>query len=98
LRHLNVLRPPIWYADIDLNREADVNSDQILPESTISDLFARWPATILIFMHHRMSCVGCCMARFDTLQDAMVNYRLDPAQFVTELESAIAGETTGIAG
>jgi hybrid cluster-associated redox disulfide protein len=71
-----------------LHREADVNSNPIVPEDRLSDLFSRWPAAISIFNHHRMSCAGCWMASFDTLQDAIFNYGLNAAQFIAELEAA----------
>jgi len=80
-----------------MNREADVNPNRIAAENRLSDLFTRWPATIPIFNQHRMICVGCCMAPFDTLQEAMVNYRLNATQFIAELEAAAAANPAHLA-
>ncbi len=52
-------------------------------------LFAQWPATIPVFLHHRMSCVGCYMSAYDTLAEVIATYRLDWPAFRSELESAI---------
>ncbi len=71
-----------------MNREADVHRYRIGIEVSLSDLFARWPATIPIFNQYQMSCVGCLMAPFDTLQEAITNYQLNTAQFIAELEAA----------
>jgi hybrid cluster-associated redox disulfide protein len=67
-----------------------MNSYRIVPEISIHELFLRWPVTIPVFIQYRMSCVGCSMASFDTLQEAMANYGLDEVQFIAELEAASA--------
>lgn len=59
------------------------------PNTSISDLFERWPQMIPVFIHHRMVCVGCSMAPFDSLQDAVLNYGLKLEDFMLELKETI---------
>lgn len=61
----------------------------ISPETNLNALFSRWPATIPVFLHHRMSCVGCSMSAFDTLGEATANYHLEWTVFLAELLAAI---------
>ena len=64
-------------------------SDTLSSDTDLKVLFTRWPAAIPVFMRYRMSCVGCCMAGFDTLDDAVVNYHLEMSSFLSDLQAAI---------
>jgi hybrid cluster-associated redox disulfide protein len=55
----------------------------------VADVLARWPQTIPIFTHHRMGCVGCAMAPFETLAEVAAIYKLDLNCFLNELEQII---------
>lgn len=55
---------------------------------TVAQTLKNWPAVTQIFLKHRMACLGCCMASFDTLADAAHNYQLVPIEFEQELERA----------
>jgi len=63
----------------------------------VADLLNSWPATVPVFLEHRLGCVGCAMAPFDTLADVVEVYQLKPQAFLAELERAIGGtgETRG---
>ncbi len=54
-------------------------------DSTIAEIVEEHPSTIPVFLEHRMICVGCQMAIFDTLEDALRNYGYPPEQFLDEL-------------
>lgn len=56
---------------------------------TVAEVLARWPETVQIFFRHRMACVGCTMAPFDTIADVAVIYRLPLNCFLSELQQAI---------
>jgi hybrid cluster-associated redox disulfide protein len=78
------------------NREAGMTTNEITPETILKTLFTRWPATIPVFLRHRMVCVGCTMSAFDTLEDAAFNYHLEWTPFLTELREAVqAGSEPG---
>jgi hybrid cluster-associated redox disulfide protein len=59
------------------------------PDLALSDLMTRWPATIGVFLSHRMLCVGCMIGPFHTIVDACDEYHLDEAAFRCELAAAI---------
>lgn len=62
---------------------------------TVAEVLARWPQAIRVFFRHRMACVGCTMAPFDTIADVAAIYRLPLHCFLSELQQAIQ---TGEAG
>ncbi len=59
------------------------------PKITVEELLRQRPNAIMVFVHHRMACVGCWMSRFDTLADVAWNYDLDTDQFLHELGEII---------
>ncbi|MPQ96015.1 DUF1858 domain-containing protein [Thioclava sp. JE_KL1] len=67
------------------------------PDATLDALMRDWPATIEVFMRHKMLCVGCLVNPFHTIDDACTEYRLDLDDFIAELDEAIAAsiETAG---
>ena len=65
-----------------------------MQEELTSNLFvaavmSRWPATIPVFLRHRMGCVGCAMSGFDTVQEVACTYHLDLEPFLDELRAAV---------
>lgn len=62
---------------------------RIDPDQTLHDLMEQWPATIEVFLRHKMLCVGCLVTPFHTIEDACAEYRLDQAAFEAELRDAI---------
>ena len=64
--------------------------DKVTLQLDLKTLFSQWPETIPVFNKHQMSCVGCNMSAFDTLEDALMNYHLAPGAFLGELQSACA--------
>ena len=59
------------------------------PELIVADVLSEWPQTIPVFLHYRLGCVGCAMAKFDTLRDIARIYHLPADQFLKELEKAV---------
>lgn len=57
-----------------------INADQI-----VSEVLAAWPKIVPLFIERRLYCVGCSMARFETLADVSKIYRLDMDSFLKEL-------------
>lgn len=62
-------------------------------ETPIAEIMQTWPQTIPVFLDQRMICVGCHLARFDTLADAIDNYNLSANMFMRRLTEAISGLT-----
>ena len=55
----------------------------------VADVLTCWPQTIPVFTHHRMACVGCAMAPFETLAEVAEVYGLELSCFLSELEQMI---------
>ncbi len=59
---------------------------------SVGEVMNRWPEVIPVFLRHRFGCVGCSMARFDTLLDVAANYHVDPQGLLDELLAMIPAE------
>ena len=63
--------------------------NHLSPDWIVADLLQAWPETIPVFLRHRMGCVGCMMAPFDTLEDVIAIYGMQAENFYSALEKAI---------
>jgi hybrid cluster-associated redox disulfide protein len=59
--------------------------EQITSDQIVSEVLANWPKTVPLFLERRLYCVGCSMARFETLADVSKIYRLDLSEFLKDL-------------
>lgn len=55
----------------------------------VDDVMRRWPATIRVFLDHRMGCVGCPIASFHAVGEAAREHHLDPDALLLELRTAV---------
>jgi len=55
---------------------------------TVADVLARWPQTTRVFIRRRMACVGCAMARFDSVAYVAEAYRIPVEKLVDTLRRA----------
>ncbi len=60
------------------------------PDLTVDQLLSRWSQVIPVFMRLRLSCVGCPMSPFETLDTVAKIYGLPLDNLMNELENAIA--------
>jgi hybrid cluster-associated redox disulfide protein len=58
----------------------------ISPDLTVQQFLDRWPQAVPFFLRSRLSCVGCPMARFDTLRDVARIYHLRLPALLSDLE------------
>jgi len=56
---------------------------------TVAQVTGSWPTTAAAFARHGMACVGCAMARFDTLAEVAATYRLDLPEWLEELSRLV---------
>jgi hybrid cluster-associated redox disulfide protein len=59
------------------------------PDMTVDEIMRRWPATIRVFIRHKMLCIGCPIGIFHTIQDACEAHRLDEQTFSHEILAAM---------
>ena len=56
----------------------------------VDDVMSRWPATIRVFLDHKMGCVGCPVATFHSVDEACHEHGVDRDSFVTALRKSVA--------
>lgn len=69
---------------------AGVQGQIITPEWTVEEIVSRFPATAIVFVRHRMHCVGCDVARFETVAEACQIYGEPLDVMLEELRASIA--------
>lgn len=58
-------------------------------DMTMNEIMRRWPAAIRVVLRHQLLCVGCPIAIFHTVDDAIREHRIDGESFRRELLAAI---------
>jgi hybrid cluster-associated redox disulfide protein len=56
----------------------------------VSDVLAAAPAAAGVFVRHRMGCVGCAFARFETVGEVAEVYGLDPQELTRSVEEVLS--------
>jgi hybrid cluster-associated redox disulfide protein len=64
----------------------------------VDDVMRQWPATIRVFLSHRMRCVGCPIACFHTVDDACREHGTHRAEFLKDLRAAAEETASEIQG
>jgi len=57
--------------------------------TTMAELLARWPSARAGLARHGMACVGCPMARFETLGEAAAAYGLDARALLIDVTGRV---------
>lgn len=70
-----------------LNLSNSQDSDPL--QMSITEILDRWPEVIPVFLSHKMACVGCSLADFMTLEDALDIYHLDKEQFIEQFHNTV---------
>jgi hybrid cluster-associated redox disulfide protein len=65
-----------------------MDAHPIALDRTIEQVLSDQPALIPAFLTYRLACVGCSMALFCTLEDAVTTYNLPREQFLADLRHA----------
>jgi hybrid cluster-associated redox disulfide protein len=55
---------------------------------TMADLIGGWPSAPAVLARHGMACVGCGMAKFETVAEATAAYGVDAAGFLRAIARA----------
>lgn len=58
-----------------------------LLQRNVASLMEGHPQIVQIFLQRRMACVGCSMAKFETLQDAARIYGVDPHNLAADIRA-----------
>ena len=63
-----------------------------LADMKVEEVLTEWPQTADVFNRHNMACVGCPVAPFYSVAEAVGVYALSLEEFAAELQQAISGE------
>ncbi|MBI4493938.1 MAG: DUF1858 domain-containing protein [Chloroflexi bacterium] len=77
---------------------ANLDADHITAETIVDEVVTRFPASARVFIRRRMHCVGCEVARFETVAGACRIYRQPLDAVLAELRRAAqpgSGAATG---
>ena len=58
-------------------------------DMTMDEIMRRWPATIRVVLDYGMLCVGCPIAPFHTVDDAVKEHAVDGGRFRHDVETVI---------
>ena len=61
---------------------------EITTDAIIDWVMTEYPETVPVFLRWRMHCVGCPIARFESIAEACANYQHPVEGFVAELRTA----------
>lgn len=59
-------------------------------DSIVDEVMRRWPATIRVFLRHRMRCIGCPLGQFHTIDYACREHGVDRDRFMADLNAVVA--------
>lgn len=65
-----------------------IRANSINAETNVDELIDRFPATARVFIRRRMACVGCEIARFESVADVCNAYHQPLETFLKELRTA----------
>jgi hybrid cluster-associated redox disulfide protein len=73
--------------------EEPVRAKTITPKSSVASIMDQWPETVPIFLRYNMACVGCGMAKFESLEDAAWIYGIAPEEILREVLFATGSDS-----
>ena len=62
-------------------------TESLTARTTVADVLLRRPLAARILVNHRMHCVGCAIAPFETLEEACGIYRVSLQHLLAELNA-----------
>jgi hybrid cluster-associated redox disulfide protein len=88
-RHL-IHDRPMGIDELGGDKPEMVNTDEM-----VSALLTRHPRAARVLLNHGMHCVGCAIARFETLAEACAIYGIPVERLLRDLEAATTSERNG---
>jgi hybrid cluster-associated redox disulfide protein len=66
----------------------------ITADSLVQDVIERHPETILVFVRHRLQCVGCDISPFHTIADSAREHAVTIEPLLGDLNRVLAPDAT----
>ena len=64
--------------------------EAITPDMSISQVIAEFPRSIDVFLRHGLGCVGCAVARFETIRQGAQAHGIDVDVLLKDLNEIVA--------
>lgn len=64
----------------------------ITAESLVKDVVERHPQTVLVFVRHRLQCVGCDISPYHTIADSAREHAVNIEPLLGELNQVLGAE------
>lgn len=61
----------------------------ITPDMPIGDVVRKYPDTVNVFLSHGLMCVGCAVARFESIRQGAQAHGIDVDALVEDLNKAV---------
>ena len=74
----------------DASRHGSMRKSALTLDMTVDQVMKRWPASVRVFLDFKMSCVGCPIAAFHSVDEASREHEIDGHAFLSSLRS-VAG-------
>jgi hybrid cluster-associated redox disulfide protein len=78
----------VWMVHMGTTRD----ERPLSPNDTIGELLATCPAAARVLVGHRMHCVGCDIAPFETIADACIIYGVPVDDVFAEIHNVMAAQ------
>lgn len=79
-----------WLSRWRLEKSVSERAGEITTDAIIDWVISEFPATVPVFLRWRMQCVGCPIARFESIAEACANYDHPVERFLAELRMAVS--------
>jgi len=63
--------------------------NKIKKDMTFSEVLKKYPETMPVFIKYGITCIGCPMAKFETVKEGCHIHGIDVEKFVKDLNKAI---------
>ena len=64
-------------------------ADEISKDNSISQVIQDHPETIPVFMNHGLGCIGCALAKFETIEQGALAHGMDIEKLMKDINSSI---------
>lgn len=62
---------------------------KIIKDSNILDTLNKYPHTIKVFQKHGFHCIGCALARYESIEEGAMVHGIDVDKLVKELNKIV---------
>jgi hybrid cluster-associated redox disulfide protein len=61
----------------------------ITKEMNISEVVEQYPQTVQVFLRHGLMCVGCAIARFESVEQGAIAHGINVEALIKDLNAAV---------